>query len=61
MKSGFFKGKKLSLMEAYPSLAKEWHPEKNDVLTPGDVTPGDFIPQKLPSLFEKIGQKLQPG
>ncbi len=33
--------KKLSLMEAFPSLAKEWHPEKNKTLTPEDVTPDD--------------------
>jgi len=35
--------KKLSLREAYPSLAKEWHPEKDDILTPDDVTPTDDI------------------
>lgn len=30
-------------MEAFPSLAKEWHPEKNEILTPEDVTPSDSI------------------
>jgi len=30
-------------MEAFPSLAKEWHPTKNDILTPEDVAPTDFI------------------
>jgi len=30
-------------MEAFPSLAKEWHPTKNDILTPEDVKPTDFI------------------
>jgi hypothetical protein len=33
------KGKKLSLKEAYPSLAEEWHPEKNGELTPEKVSP----------------------
>jgi hypothetical protein len=37
------KKKKLSLKEAYPSLAKEWHPEKNDIFTPDDVSPTDFV------------------
>jgi hypothetical protein len=37
------KQKKLSLMEAFPSLAKEWHPVKNEILTPNDVKPTDFI------------------
>jgi len=31
---------KLSLAEANPELAKQWHPTKNGELTPGDVTPG---------------------
>ncbi len=29
-----------SLVAKYPLLAKEWHPVKNDKLTPDDVTPG---------------------
>ncbi len=28
------------LAAKYPNLAKEWHPRKNDKLTPNDVTPG---------------------
>ena len=35
--------KKLSLQEAFPSLAKEWHPNKNEMLTPKDVRPNDDI------------------
>ena len=31
---------KLSLAEANPELAKQWHPTKNGELTPGDVTHG---------------------
>ena len=27
-----------SLLDVYPELAKEWHPEKNGTLTPADVT-----------------------
>lgn len=29
-----------SLAEKYPQIAKDWHPEKNDGLTPFDVHPG---------------------
>ncbi|MCP5046842.1 MAG: zinc-ribbon domain-containing protein [bacterium] len=35
------KKKQLSLMEAFPSLAIEWHQVKNKKLGPGDVTPDD--------------------
>ena len=31
---------KKSLAETHPELAKEWHPTKNESLTPNDVTPG---------------------
>lgn len=29
-----------TLAEAFPELAKQWHPTKNGDLTPDDVTPG---------------------
>lgn len=35
--------KNLSLQEAFPSLAKEWHPVKNEMLTPNDVRTTDDI------------------
>ena len=31
---------KKSLAETHPELAKEWHPTKNEFITPNDVTPG---------------------
>ena len=31
---------KKSLAETHPELAKEWHPTKNESMTPDDVTPG---------------------
>ena len=31
---------KKSLAETHPELAKEWHPTKNESLTPNDMTPG---------------------
>jgi len=31
---------KKSLAETHPELVKEWHPTKNESLTPNDVTPG---------------------
>ena len=31
---------KKSLAETHPELAKEWHPTKNESITPHDVTPG---------------------
>jgi hypothetical protein len=37
------KRNKLSLMEAFPFLAKEWHKGKNEILGPEDVRPKDFI------------------
>ena len=33
-----------SLAETMPELAKEWHPIKNDDLTPQDITAGRFKP-----------------
>ena len=29
-----------NLAKLHPNLAKEWHPKKNDDLTPYDVSPG---------------------
>ena len=31
---------KKSLAETHPEVARQWHPKKNDDLTPSDVTPG---------------------
>ncbi len=38
--SGLRATKETSLAAKNPSLAKEWHPSKNETLTPEDVTPG---------------------
>jgi uncharacterized Zn-finger protein len=32
-----------NLKVVFPELAKEWHPLKNDILTPGDVPPRAFL------------------